>query len=364
MVHAGRKTPEELLREAESHDAAIKKGYLKIFLGYASGVGKSFRMLDEARRRRERGQDVVVGAVQPHAPPEVDRLLTKLEVIPLKPIGGGTAVDLEALLARHPDVCFIDGLAYDNPLGSGNATRWEDAKELVQAGIKVIASINIQYVSELRERIEAITGKQVTQTVPISFIKSADEIEIVDAPALESLAHSSPDHAAGDRRQQQIPKLREMALVLTADVVDHQLSKYLESHGIKQQFGAQERILVCITPSSNIQEMLETAQIITQRFHGELYAVHVNRPKMSAADRAALEDRLTIARATGAQVEILEGPDPVNRILEFARARHVTQLFIGHSGHSRFWSRIQGSPADKLIRHSRGMDVRIFPNKQ
>jgi hypothetical protein len=179
MVHARRKTPEELLREAESHEAAIKKGYLKIFLGYASGVGKSFRMLDEARRRRERGQDVVVGAVQPHAPPEVDRLLTKLEVIPLKPIGGGTAVDLEVLLARHPDVCFIDGLAYDNPPGSGNATRWEDAKELVKAGIKVIASINIQYVSELQEQIEAITGKQVTQTVPISFIKSADEIEIV-----------------------------------------------------------------------------------------------------------------------------------------------------------------------------------------
>ncbi len=266
MVHARRKTPEELLCEADRYEAAIKKGYLKIFLGYASGVGKSFRMLDEARRRRERGQDVVVGAVQPQAPPEVQRLLTKLEIIPLKNVGGGTAVDLEALLMRHPDVCFIDGLAYDNPPGSPNATRWQDANELVQAGIKVIASINIQYVSELREQIEAITGKQVTQTVPISFIKSADEIEIVDAPALESLAHSSPEHASAQQRQQQMPRLREMALVLAADVVDHQLSKYLESHGIRQHFGAQERILVCITPRSNIQEMLETAQIITQRF--------------------------------------------------------------------------------------------------
>ena len=364
MVHARRKTPEELLCEADRYEAAIKKGYLKIFLGYASGVGKSFRMLDEARRRRERGQDVVVGAVQPQAPPEVQRLLTKLEIIPLKNVGGGTAVDLEALLMRHPDVCFIDGLAYDNPPGSPNATRWQDANELVQAGIKVIASINIQYVCELREQIEAITGKQVTQTVPISFIKSADEIEIVDAPALESLAHSSPEHASAQQRQQQMPRLREMALVLAADVVDHQLSKYLESHGIRQHFGAQERILVCITPRSNIQEMLETAQIITQRFHGELYVVHVNRPKISAADRAALEDRLAIARATGAHAEVLEGHDPVNRILEFARARHVTQLFIGHSRHSKFWSRIQGSPADKLIRHSRGMDVRIFPNNQ
>jgi two-component system sensor histidine kinase KdpD len=161
-----------------------------------------------------------------------------------------------------------------------------------------------------------------------------------------------------------MPKLREMALVLAADVVDHQLSKYLESHGIRQQFGTQERILVCITPSSNIQEMLETAQIITQRFHGELYVIHVNRPNISAADRAALEERLTIARATGARVEVLVGRDPVNRILEFARAWHITQLFIGHSQHSKFWSRIQGTPAEKLIRHSRGMDVRIFPNNQ
>lgn len=364
MVHARRKTPEELLREAESHESALKKGYLKIFLGYASGVGKSFRMLDEARRRRERGQDVVVGAIQPQVSAEVERLLSKLAVIPLKHIGGGTAVDLDTLLARRPDVCFIDGLAYDNPAGSRNATRWEDAKELVQAGIKVVASINIQYVSELREQIESITGKQVTQTVPISFIKSADEIEIVDAPALEQLTLSPSEHAGAERRQQQMPKLREMALVLAADVVDHQLSKYLESHGIRQQFGAQERILVCITPRSNVQEMLETAQIIKQRFHGELYVVHVNRATISAKDRTALEDRLAIARAAGAHVEVLEGRDPANRILEFARARHVTQLFIGHSQHSKFWSRIQGTPADKLIRNSRGMDVRIFPNNQ
>jgi two-component system, OmpR family, sensor histidine kinase KdpD len=268
------------------------------------------------------------------------------------------------LLARHPDVCFIDGLAYDNPPGSRNATRWEDAKELVQAGIKVVASINIQYVSELQEQIETLTGKHITQTVPVSFIKSADEIEIVDAPALESLVRSPLDHSSADRRQQQMSRLREMALVLAADVVDHQLSKYLESHGIKQHFGAQERILVCITPRSNVQAMFETAQVITQRFHGELYVVHVNRTKITAKDRAAVEDRLTMARAAGAHIEVLEGRDPVNRILEFARAHHVTQLFIGHSQHSKFWSRIQGTPADKLIRNSRGMDVRIFPNNQ
>jgi two-component system, OmpR family, sensor histidine kinase KdpD len=115
-----RKTPEEFLRDCQAEEAAAKRGHLKIFLGYASGVGKSFRMLDEARRRRERGQDVVVGAVQPQVPPEVEALMKKLEVIPLKTVGGGTAIDVEALIRRHPTVCFVDGLAYDNPPGARN----------------------------------------------------------------------------------------------------------------------------------------------------------------------------------------------------------------------------------------------------
>src|SRR5262249_15512943 len=160
-------------------------------------------------------------------PLEANTILCNLEVVPLKQVGQSTAVDVEALLRRHPDVCFIDGLAYDNPPGSRHATRWQDAKELVQAGIKVIASINIHYVTESRDQVEAITGKKVTQTVPISFLKSADEIEIVDAPAVESIARSPEEQTSFERRQQQLSKLREMALLLAADVVDHQLSSYL-----------------------------------------------------------------------------------------------------------------------------------------
>src|SRR5438552_4102017 len=126
-----RKTPDQLLREVQAEEPVAKKGYLKIFLGYASGVGKTFRMLDEARRRRERGQDVVVGAVQPEVPPEVEEILQKIEVFPLKTIGRGTAIDIEALIQRHPVVCFIDGLAYDNPPGARNPTRWQDVQELL-----------------------------------------------------------------------------------------------------------------------------------------------------------------------------------------------------------------------------------------
>src|SRR5690348_17332469 len=153
-----RKTPDELLRELEFSESSRKKGYLKIFLGYASGVGKSYRMLDEARRRRARGQDVVVGAIQHFVPPDVQALLTTLEVIPLRTVGNASVIDLDRILRRHPTVCFIDGLAYDNPPGSRNPTRWQDVGELLAAGISVIASINIQYISELREQVESLTG--------------------------------------------------------------------------------------------------------------------------------------------------------------------------------------------------------------
>ncbi|HEY6249686.1 MAG TPA: amino acid permease [Candidatus Angelobacter sp.] len=343
---------------------SLNKGYLKIFLGYASGVGKSFRMLDEARRRKERGQDVVVGAIQPGLPLEAGTILRQLEIVALKQVGESTAVDVEALLRRHPDACFIDGLAYDNPPGSRNATRWQDVKELVQAGIKVIASVNIHYVAESREQVEAITGKRVTQTVPISFIKSADEIEIVDAPALESLERSPAEQMSFEKRQEQLSRLREMALVLAADVVDHQLSNYLGSHGIQQSFGTQERILVCMTSRADAREMIETGQVVARRFHGELMVAHVNEPHLSRTDRIALEKRLDLARAAAIHVEILDGDDPVDTILEFARSRGATQLFIGHSQRSRLWSSVRGNNVDRLIQKSRGMDVRIFPNKK
>src|SRR5450631_879306 len=218
-----RKTPEEALRECQAEEQADvrKNGHLKIFLGYASGVGKSFRMLDEARRRRERGEDVVVGAMQPQVPPEVEPLLRKLEMIPLKSVGEGTAIDMDALIRRHPSVCVIDGLAYDNPPGLRNPTRWQDVKDLVEAGIQVIASINIQYIDELREQVEAITGKHVDQTVPLSFIQSADEIEIVDAPPEALMEHSADDQAQMSKRAEHLSKLRELALVVAADIVDY-----------------------------------------------------------------------------------------------------------------------------------------------
>ncbi|HSW39998.1 MAG TPA: hypothetical protein VLL97_10950 [Acidobacteriota bacterium] len=353
-----RRTPEEYLEEAQAGEAQ-RKGRLKIFLGYASGVGKSFRMLDEARRRRERGQDVVVGAVQPRVGPEVQKLLDRLEVIPLAGNRGATLMDVEAIKRRRPAVCIIDGIAYNNPPGSLRAARWEDARELVQSGIKVIASINIQYIDELREQVEAVTGKHVVDTVPVSFIKAADEIQIVDAPPEEPIERSPEERINAAVRQQQLSILREMALVLTADVVDYQLSRYLESHGIRQMFGAQERILVCLTPRSNARVMIETARAMADSFHAELIVAYMNQSGLSSEDQNVMQANLATARGSGAAIEILEGEDPAGALLSFARSHGVTQLFIGHTRQSRRWP--WKNPVERIIRLSQGMDVRIFP---
>ncbi len=349
------------MREVQAEEAALTpKGHLKIFLGYASGVGKTFRMLDEARRRRERGQDIIVGAVQPKVPREAAGLLPRLEVIPLKEANGGTAIDVDAIIRRQPAVCVIDGLAYNNPPGLRNSTRWQDVQEILDAGIKVITSINIQYVAELQAEVEAITGKHVTETVPVSFIMSADEVEVVDAPPSEPAEWSREEELEAQRRQERLAKLRELALVLAANVVDHQLNEYLEQHGIRQRFGAHERILVCMTPRANVQEMLDEAKIVAERFHGDLIVAYVKQPDISPQDQSALDARLAIASAAGASIEILEGDDPGQVLLDFARSRDITQLFVGHSQRQGL-ARLRSGPLDKLIWESHGMDVRVFP---
>jgi two-component system, OmpR family, sensor histidine kinase KdpD len=360
LPNSRRKTPEELLKEVQAEEAALtRKGHLKVFLGYASGVGKSFRMLDEARRRAERGQDVVVGAVQPKVTPEVEELLRKLEVIPLKIHAGGSSIDTENIRRRNPAICFIDGLAYENPPGAKNRERWRDVQDLVSTGIKVIGSINIQYIEELREEVEAITGKRVSDTVPVAFIMAADEIEIVDAPPEEPLEHSPEEKVAADLRRERLSQLRELALVLAANVVDHQLTDYLERHHLRAQFGTQEKILVCITPRANARDMLDTARLIATRFHAEIIAAYVRQEGISQADDDAIRSKMEAARAAGAVLEILDGDDPVDTILDFARSRGVTQIFIGHTQSAGRW--FPQDNVDKLIRRSQGMDVRIFP---
>jgi two-component system sensor histidine kinase KdpD len=328
--------------------SASARGRLKVFLGYASGVGKSFRMFDEGRRRRDRGQDVVVGALQPKVPAEIQPLLSSLEIIPTFSIKGAPVIDVQEILRRHPQVCLIDGLAYDNPPGSRNAHRWQDVEELLSAGITIVASVNLQYIEDQREAAEKLTGKRVTQTIPREFLNTAEEIVIVDAPT----------EAATEQRS----ALREMALVLSADVIDRGLQRYMHSHGLEQHWGTHERFLICLTPRTNFERMIATARRNAARFHCDVLAAYIRRPDLSDADRRLLEQGLAKAREAGAQVEVLEGEDLVETIVRYARSHGITQIFVGHSAKKDLGTRMFGSTVSRLVRAARGIDVRVFPH--
>jgi two-component system sensor histidine kinase KdpD len=354
--------PEQLLRQLESDEEYQSTSRLKIFLGYASGVGKSFRMLDEGRRRHERGQDVVVGAIQPDLPGDLAQTVSTLEIIPLKEVDGIAVMDLPALLKRRPKVCLVDGLAYDNPPSSVHAKRWQDVEQLLKAGISVITSVNLQHIEEKRERVEAITAKHVSETVPLSFLQTADEIVVVDAPAQTCLDSDGGARAQTKLNQHQLSELREIALLLAADVVDKQLERYMASHGIEQLWGTQERIAVWLSPGADAARMLASGARNRDRFHGELVTVHLDRPEWSAEQRQQVRDGVTAARATGAEVVELAGEDAVETILRFARQRGITQIYVGRRGRDSWRERCFGSDLDRLIRAAEGIDVRVFPH--
>jgi two-component system sensor histidine kinase KdpD len=218
-------------------------------------------------------------------------------------------------------------------------------EELLDSGISVITTINLQYIAEKQERVEAIRGKRVNDSVPESFLLRADDIEVVDAPALDP----------------QLSELREIALVLAAEVVDAQLVEYLKRHGIEQTYGAHERILVCITPRSNADLMISRGRRQADRFHGDLFVVYVEQPGLSQSDRAMLEQNLAAARSVEAKIEVLRGDDVVDAILEFARREAITQIFVGHSPRAGFWQQFRPNPVERLILESGNVDVRVFP---
>ena len=220
-----RPSPEQILAEIQCEERRKRRGRLKVFLGYAGGVGKSFQMLDEGRRRRDRGEDVVVCALQPAYPPEVQEILSKLEIIPLLRTGEAESIDVPAVIRRCPKVVLIDGLAYNNPPGSAHEHRWEDVEEMLEAGISVITTVNVQYLEKHQNDVERITGKRASCAIPLGFLdRSADEIVVVDAPTAESLLRGAAevDSAAVLAAEHKLSRLRELALLVAAGVVDRQ----------------------------------------------------------------------------------------------------------------------------------------------
>jgi len=345
MSREYRRDPDRLLAEIQREEQRQRRGRLKIFLGYASGVGKSAKMLDEARRRHRRGEDVVVAATQPQSTPEIDRLLSTHEVIPTLKIAQRDVIDIERIQRRRPQVVVIDGLAYDNPAGSRHAHRWQEIDELLRSGISVMTSINLQYIQEMQDEVACITGKRPAETVPLAFLKRADDIQIVDAPA----------------QAPQASRLREMALLVAAEVVESELRGYLEAHHIVENWGIQERILVGITPRSDARPILESGKRNAERFHGDLLVASVRQTDLAASDQAALDQNLEIARELGATIHVLEGRDPVRVLIDFAKKEGVTQIFIGHSQRRGWLDRLRGNPVDRLIDLAEEIDVRVFP---
>ena len=362
-----RPTPEQILRQVEAEERLETRGKLKIFLGYAGGVGKSYRMLDEARRRKERGEDVIVGAAQPGVPPEIEELLRCFEFIPPRPDLGFPAMDVAAILKRRPQVCVVDGLAYDNPPGAKNAHRWQDVRELLKAGISILTSVNLQFVRDRQPQVESIRHKVVKESVPEAFIKTADEIELVDAPPEYCVTRSRQEGSSAidpEEMGRQLSELREIALLLAAEVVDYQLEEYLRRRGIEHHYGTQERVLVCITPRSSAKVMIYRGRRQADRFHGELHVIYVEQEEMSLADQRRIQEYLSFAEDLKANIEVVRGDDSVRAILRFAEEHGITQIFVGHSQRWGWIDRFRSNPVERLILEAEGMDIRIFPNAE
>ena len=224
--------------------------------------------------------------------------------------------------------------------------------------------MNLEYLEKLRDEVKRITGKNVSYSIPRGFLdRSADEIVVVDAPARESISRGM---ASADRprpaEERKLSRLRELALLVAAGVVDRQLETSLRSHGMDQHWGVQERILVCVTPRSNATQMLESGRRNADSFQGKFYVVYVQQPVLSEEDQSTLQQNLDYAHQLGAKVETLTGPNVEDAIVNFARENGITQLFVGHSVRKGLGTRIFGSPVGRLIRAARGIDVRVFPH--
>lgn len=362
-----RPDPEELLRQITAQEEHRTRGRLKIFLGYAPRVGKSLRMFDEGRRRKKRGQDVVIGAIQSRGASDIAELIREFEIIPPVFVDGVDTIDVDAVVKRAPQVCLVDELARANPPESRFAHRWQEVEAIRARGVNVVGALNLQHIQEQQDAVERITNRRSGSSVPQSFIESADEIVIVDVPAEELTHHGLPEQGgAGNLNPAQLSELRELALLLAAQVVEQELQRYMDAHGIVQSWGTQERILVCITPRSSAREMLESGARAAQRFHAQLLAVYVKQGDLPRGAQETVEANLEFARKLGAEVHAIEcraeaKTDPIEEIVRFAREQRITQIFIGHTQQSswKFWSH---NPVDRLIREAEGMDVRIFPN--
>ncbi|MFC0624709.1 sensor histidine kinase [Kribbella deserti] len=357
------------------------RGYLRIYLGAAPGVGKTYKMLGEGKRRLERGTDVVVGLVETHGREHTEALLAGLEVVPRRIVDHRgarfTELDLDALLARRPEVALVDELAHTNIPGSRNAKRWQDIDELLAAGIDVISTVNVQHLESLNDVVEKITGVPQRETVPDVVVRAADQIELVDMTpeALRRrMAHGNVyaadkiDAALSNYfRVGNLSALRELALLWLADRVDAGLQQYRAQHDIDSTWEARERVVVAVTGGPEGETLIRRAARIAARSSGgDLLAVHVTRSDgLTGANPTALANQRRLVESLGGSYHQVVGDDVPASLLAFARAENATQLVLGGSRRSRLAALLTGPGIGaSTIRDSGDIDVHIVTHAE
>ncbi|AJP59787.1 two-component system sensor histidine kinase KdbD [Pandoraea vervacti] len=368
-----RPDPDELLGKLQRDEAREQRGRLKIFFGASAGVGKTFAMLQAARKLREEGTDVVVGVLETHGRAETARLLEGLEVLPQKSVEYRGRVlrefDLDGMLARKPAVALVDELAHANVAGERHLKRWQDVHELLDAGIDVYTTLNVQHLERLNDVVGQITGIRVWETIPDRVFDLADEVKLVDLPPDELLERMREGKvymaAQAERavrnffRKGNLIALRELALRRTADRVDAQMREYRADQSISQVWQARERLLVAIGPGPEGVALVRAAARLAASLRADWLAVHVETPailRQSTARRESVYATLKLAHELGAETLTLDGAQAATTLLAYAQMRNVSKLVVGASGARRWWT-ARTPLHEQLVRLARGVDV-------
>lgn len=357
------------------------RGRLKIYLGMAAGVGKTYSMLSDALADIERGLDVAIGFVQPHGRKETEGLAAGIEQIPLREFDyRGVKVsefNIDEALNRHPQVLLVDELAHTNAPDSRHAKRWQDVQELLESGIDIRTTVNIQHVESLRDVVAQITGVFVQETVPDAFFDEADEIELVDLPPEELhqrlqegkvyVPEKVEQALTGFFKRSNLLALRELALRHTAERVDEEMRKARSLQQTSESWHAKERILVCVAPNRMALRVVRAARRLAANLHSDWYAVSVDSPRQGAAserNRQHLDAAMSLAESLGAKTATLAGEDIVAEVLRFAREENVTTIIVGKPIRKRWRELLFGSVVDSLIRASGEIDVLVITGSE
>ncbi len=367
-----RPNPDELLARVKAEEEQRRRGKLKIFLGYAPGVGKTYTML-EAARQRKKDTDVVAAYIETHSRVETEALLEGLEVIPRRQVEYRgiklSEMDIDAVLMRRPQLALVDELAHENAPGSRHPKRYQDVEELLEAGIDVYTTLNIQHIESGRNVVAQITGVWVRETIPDSFVDSATEIELVDLPPDELLKRLKegkvyiPEQIAPATeeffRRGNLIALRELTMRTASKHVDKQTLAYMKTHAIRDPWLSGERLLLFIDPSSSGSRLVRSARRLAYELGAEWSAVYVETPgsaRLTPAQQDRIMDSLRLAQRLGAKAVTIQGDSVIAAVMEYAKANNITKIVVAKQKRNRI-QRLSGSVVGQIIRQSGHIDV-------